>query len=118
MAAGWDTSSYAKSSGEAGEPRAPGTGLAVELTGGSLQPSGLNRGRLSLDRLSIGKAVLNSQGVTRSWRVLISFWYGAGSEFYPDLQNWTLTLGFDSKTSSPDSEKSQTSASWTSMFAR
>lgn len=26
----------------------------------------------------------------------VSFWYGACSEFYPDLQNWTLTLGFDS----------------------
>ncbi len=27
---------------------------------------------------------------------LVNFWYGACSEFYPDLQNWTLTLGFDS----------------------
>jgi hypothetical protein len=27
---------------------------------------------------------------------LVSFWFGACTEFYPDLQQWTLTLGFDS----------------------
>jgi len=27
---------------------------------------------------------------------LVSFWFGACMEFYPDLQQWTLTLGFDS----------------------
>jgi hypothetical protein len=26
----------------------------------------------------------------------VSFWFGACTEFYPDLQQWTLTLGFDS----------------------
>ena len=26
----------------------------------------------------------------------VSFWFGACQEFYPDLQQWTLTLGFDS----------------------
>ena len=26
----------------------------------------------------------------------VSFWFGACTEFYPDLQRWTLTLGFDS----------------------
>lgn len=27
---------------------------------------------------------------------MVSFWFGACTEFYPDLQQWTLTLGFDS----------------------
>ncbi|OSC20547.1 hypothetical protein B8W69_28920 [Mycobacterium vulneris] len=27
---------------------------------------------------------------------LVSFWFGACTQFYPDLQQWTLTLGFDS----------------------
>lgn len=27
---------------------------------------------------------------------LVSFWFGACTEFYPDLQQWTLTLAFDS----------------------
>jgi hypothetical protein len=27
---------------------------------------------------------------------LVNFWFGACTEFYPDLQQWTLTLGFDS----------------------
>lgn len=27
---------------------------------------------------------------------MVSFWFGACTEFYPDLQHWTLTLGFDS----------------------
>jgi hypothetical protein len=26
----------------------------------------------------------------------VSFWFGACTEFYPDLPQWTLTLGFDS----------------------
>ena len=26
----------------------------------------------------------------------VSFWFGACNQFYPDLQQWTLTLGFDS----------------------
>jgi hypothetical protein len=26
----------------------------------------------------------------------VSFWFGACTEFYPDLRQWTLTLGFDS----------------------
>ncbi|GAB4663651.1 hypothetical protein [Mycobacterium avium] len=27
---------------------------------------------------------------------MLSFWFGTCTEFYPDLQQWTLTLGFDS----------------------
>ncbi|MDV6979139.1 hypothetical protein [Mycobacterium intracellulare] len=27
---------------------------------------------------------------------MVSFWFGACAEFYPDLHQWTLTLGFDS----------------------
>jgi len=27
---------------------------------------------------------------------MVSFWFGACTEFYPDLHQWTLTLGFDS----------------------
>jgi hypothetical protein len=27
---------------------------------------------------------------------LLSFWFGACTEFYPDLSRWTLTLGFES----------------------
>lgn len=27
---------------------------------------------------------------------LVSFWFGACTEFYPNLQRWTLTMGFDS----------------------
>jgi hypothetical protein len=27
---------------------------------------------------------------------VVSFWFGACTEFYPDLQQWALTLGFDS----------------------
>lgn len=27
---------------------------------------------------------------------MVSFWFGSCTEFYPDLQQWTLTLGFDS----------------------
>jgi hypothetical protein len=27
---------------------------------------------------------------------MVSFWFGACTEFYPDLQQWTLTLGLDS----------------------
>ena len=30
---------------------------------------------------------------------MVSLWFGACTEFYPDLQQWTLTLGFD--TTSP-----------------
>lgn len=26
---------------------------------------------------------------------MVSFWFGACTEFYPDLQQWSLTLGFD-----------------------
>ncbi|CDM79556.1 hypothetical protein MML61_27740 (plasmid) [Mycobacterium marinum] len=27
---------------------------------------------------------------------MVSFWFGASTAFYPDLRQWTLTLGFDS----------------------
>lgn len=40
-----------------------GTGLADRVDRGSLQPSGLSHGPLSLDSISIGKAALTSQAV-------------------------------------------------------
>jgi hypothetical protein len=44
---------------ETAEPRAQGTGLADRVGRGSLQPSGLSHGPLSLDSISIGKAALS-----------------------------------------------------------
>lgn len=33
---------------------------------------------------------------TTAPHAMVSFWFGACTEFYPDLQQWTLTLGFES----------------------